>query len=190
MISNEISENLTFLEEDEDEIFANNELMFYWDSISRSPLKGLNIKIIRVFIGGRNSIQSTKFTGAWYRLNFDTNDYIVEYINVDDVKKQSWTTEQFINWLLTSHVHFILSHVHQGLRTLNWNMENLGIQLSRLKYHPGFPKLTNLQCPVFLQNKYAYIESCPSCNITKQIFLTESGEFSEIIQAEIKRQVF
>lgn len=162
------------------------DLMFYWDAISRAPFAGLNVKIIKVFIGGRDSIQSSKFTGAWYRLNLDRNAFIVEYINVDDVKKKLWTTEDFINWLLTSHVHFILSHVHQGLRTLNWNMEDLGNQLARLKYHPGFPKLHHLQCPVFLQNKYAYIESCPLCNITKQIFLTESGEYNDLLKAEIK----
>jgi hypothetical protein len=33
-------------------------------------------------------------------------------------------------------------------------------ECARLKYHPGFPNGVQLQCPIFSQDKWKYLEQC------------------------------
>jgi len=66
-----------------------------------------------------------------------------------------WSPNDLVDWLATSDIHFILTHPHQG--NPRWNVAELHVALQRLRYHPGFPHGAELDCPVFLQHKYAYL---------------------------------
>ena len=137
-------------------------------------------KVIRVFLGGVNGVQVNPFKAAWSRLQVPKDNWSVEYISVVYVNESGWSPKELVDWLLNSHVHFILSHVHQGIaKYLQWNMEDLKIQLQRLKYHLGFPNLAKLLCPVFLQDKYKYLSSMPmhTVNNTLQVQLTDDKSF-------------
>ena len=91
------------------------------------------------------------------------------------INESHWSPSDLVDWLLDSRIHIVLSHVHQGVADgLNWSMTELEIELQRLKFHLGFPNLTKLKCPVFLQDKYKYLQSLPvhKVNNTLQLFLT------------------
>jgi hypothetical protein len=118
----------------------------------------------------------------------------VEYICAKNIKEQHMSPADLVNWLLDSHVHFILSHVHQGIGPyLHWNMKDLENELQRLSNHFGFPKGTKLKCPIFLQDKFEYLQLLPvnKGNQTLQIYLTDDSNFfngeNEDFMANIKR---
>jgi hypothetical protein len=49
----------------------------------------------------------------------------VEYIDIDTVKMQHLTIQSIVQWLLSSDVHLIITHMHQGImELLRWNMTN------------------------------------------------------------------
>jgi hypothetical protein len=160
------------------------DLMFLWDSMNYSPKEPSPLQV-RVFIGGFDSIQIAPFKGAVFDQNFDCNRYSFTYISVSDIKKFNWTPRNLIDWLLECHVHFILSHVHQGLERLQWNLVELMNELKRLRYHKGFPNGNNLECPIFTQDKYKYLQSVASItNPTLKIELTE--EKSVLINIDVE----
>jgi hypothetical protein len=72
---------------------------------------------------------------------------------------KNWSLERFVTWLMRSDVHFIICHAHQGTRGLDWSIEPLRAELQRLKNHPGFPSGKQLDCPIFTQDKWEYIEA-------------------------------
>ena len=84
----------------------------------------------------------------------------VKYMYCDDVRSKRWSPADFVDWLLSSNYHFVLTHVHQGLP--HWNCETVVLELSRLRGHPGFPANQELSCPVFLQDKRLYIKALES----------------------------
>ena len=92
-----------------------------------------------------------------------------------NVRDSAWSVKQFVDWLLlSSNVYFVITHIHQGLSALGWNLSDLYIELKRLKYHVGFPNGINLNCPIFTQDKYGYISSVPGlCNPTMKIQLND-----------------
>ena len=66
---------------------------------------------------------------------------------------------EIVEWLLEGHVHFILTNsFHQGMDTKQWDILELENQIQRIKFHPGFPTGVQTMCPVFLQDKYRYLE--------------------------------
>ena len=70
---------------------------------------------------------------------------------------------QFVDWILTSHIHFIIGHPHQSTQSLAWPVSDLYQALqSRLCFHPGFPRLKQLHCPIFTQNKFDYYVDLPN----------------------------
>jgi len=85
-----------------------------------------------------------------------------ESMTLDNLKRSDLTLAGFVNWLLGSHVHFILGHPHQGLENRGWKVVDIYNELQRLYYHPGFPSKCHLQCPIFTQDKMKYIEALPS----------------------------
>lgn len=131
-----------------------------WDVIRYLPESLLPLQV-RIFMGGKNSMQVTPFMAAVADQNYDINKITFTYVSVREVKRFGWTPEEFVEWLLGSHVHFILSHVHQGLERLQWNMSELLEQLKRLKDHNGFPNGNQLECPIFTQDKFEYIKAVP-----------------------------
>lgn len=122
---------------------------------------------IRVFTGGHEGLQIKNFMQAYQHLGKVTDECLVTYISIKHVKDAGWNPEQLVDWLLEGDVHFILSHVHQGLSKqgvsqMGWNMIDLAQQIARLDLHPGFPSGQNLRCPVFTQNKMEYLSAIPS----------------------------
>lgn len=78
----------------------------------------------------------------------------------DDIRKDNWKPADIMDWLLNSDIHFILSHVHQGIsvpKNYDFNVEAIENEILRLMYHRGFPFGLNLRCPIFLQNKWYYL---------------------------------
>jgi hypothetical protein len=153
--------------------------MILWNINSRNQSNS-DSKVIKVFLGGANGVQVNPFKAAWTRLQFSKENWIIQYISVVYINESGWTPKHFVDWLLDSDIHFILSHVHQGIaKYLQWNMEDLQCQLQRLKFHLGFPNLKKLECPVFTQDKYKYLSSMPmhKVNNTLKLILTDDKSY-------------
>ena len=162
-------------------------LVEMWDCINSLPESSLPIQI-RGFMGGINSMQVATFKAAVADQNYENSKFTFTYVSVKEVKNLGWKPKDFVDWLLGSHVHFILSHVHQGLERLQWNLEELLEQLKRLKYHKGFPTGEKLECPIFTQDKYEYIRAIPSLtNETLKVELTDEEEISMDVQYSISQ---
>lgn len=84
-----------------------------------------------------------------------------EYLGLTLCRENELPISQVVDWLLSSHFHFILCHVHQHTEGLGWSVEDIYSELSRLKYHNGFPNLEKLSCPIFVQDKKRYLEALP-----------------------------
>ncbi len=149
-----------------------------WNTLVYQP-RQVSPVIVKVFQGGRRSNQLEPFVDAWRHSNMAKSNIVkLIYINTDEVKSRKWRASDLVDWLLDSHLHFILSHVHQGLKTLHWHVKDLETQLQRLRGHRGFPNSDNLACPIFLQDKYKYIQTVPEhCNNTLRVNLVECCEF-------------
>ena len=127
----------------------------------------------------RNISSKRPFKSAWYHQNLEKDKINIFYISVKGIKEKRWTAKQFVDWLLESHVHFILYRVHQGISQLGWDMKILEDELQRLKYHTGFPNGSQLLCPVFLQDKFQYIRAVPHIvNPTMKVQLDSNFKYS------------
>ena len=145
--------------------------LILWETIERSRLsRGSDRQdkfIIAVFIGGLRGIQVAQFEEA---LNMVIQEFERYYnpgrlqisvlkISSKDISNSRMTPAELVDRLLDSDVHFILSHIHQSIleRNIGWEINDLLVNLERLKYHVGFPTGEQLFCPVFTQDKYDYI---------------------------------
>jgi hypothetical protein len=117
--------------------------------------------LIRAFLGGSDGNQVQPFNSAISTIAAKHPEIILETLDVNQVKKLFSSPDQLIDWLIQSDIHFILSHLHQGLSQLNWSMTNLYSQALRLAIHCGFPNGKYLRCPIFSQDKYKYISAIP-----------------------------
>lgn len=103
------------------------ETMKMWNAISSSRLncsdERKDLFIIKVFVGGSNGLQRVQFEQALHRVvreysgekNPGFLQIQVEYIDNDTVSRKKWLPRDLINYLLESDLHFILTHIHQGL---------------------------------------------------------------------------
>jgi len=151
-------------------------------------------KVVKVFLGGQKGVQVEPLKAAWRQLNNFKEGWSLQCISVNIINELHWSPSDFVDWLLDSHIHIIASHVHQGVsKVLNWDMEDLEIQLQRLKFHLGFPNLLKLKCPVFLQDKYRYLNNLPNSKVnnTLQLYLTDDVTYynvnNENVMSRIKR---
>lgn len=143
----------------------NEDVFFLWDVISRSSLSNKSQVQIRVFRGAKNSCQYGPFMAAIrdvlpsIEASVHPRVVVVEYADVESVCSKKWSMENLIDWLLESHIHMIITHIHQGFRShqVELDMQNVESQLKRLKFHNGFPNGDQLKCPVFTQNKIKYL---------------------------------
>jgi len=159
----------------------NPELELHLDAIKykrRCRVKPL----VRIYMGSFYNNQWRRFSvflgsfEAKYNLE-------VEVLNIQDVHERRMTEVEFVEYLLAADIHFIFGHVHQGekIRALQWNMETLKDNLYRLKYHNGFPTGVEVQCPVFLQDKMAYLIALDDfANPTLRIDLVENGSYQAL----------
>ena len=114
--------------------------------------------LIRVFGGGESGWQIGPFTRAVAPI-LKTGRVRCEIMHVKHIKELCWSPSDFIDWLLESDVHFIITHIHQGIKS--WNCEELLHELGRLYNHAGFPYGQQLFCPVFTQHKLKYLMCLP-----------------------------
>ena len=62
-----------------------------------------------------------------------------------------------INCLLVSHIHLLITYIHQGIvEYLGWNMEE---GLSEITDHNGYPMNQQVLDPILLQDKWYYMMS-------------------------------
>ncbi len=158
-----------------------------------------NLQPLRVhcFTGGKSGVQHGPLLRA--KTDFFIQGYFLvwESMDIDAVKQRKWSPAALVDWLSHADIYLIISHLHQGLLDrLCWNMDDLKLQLRSLYNRVGFPSYENLFCPVFLQDKYAYIEAIPEiCNPTLRVDFksqeplsrAQSHEFSCFREASIAR---
>ena len=89
--------------------------------------------------------------------------FIVEYRSNKDIRENNYSVEEMFDWLMASDIHYILTHVHQGI-DLNreypvWNLPDIISHLNLLEFHPGFPAGALIKCPVFQQDKFKYVDA-------------------------------
>jgi len=133
---------------------------------------------VHCFVGGVRSVQRIPLVTA--RRNLRHPEYKIEWtdMTVAQIKLLKWTPMEFVNWLCDCDIYLIIAHIHQGLLdTLQWNVVELKDCLEFLVYRNGFPKGKQLFCPVFLQDKYAYISAVPEiCNPTLRVQFLDPDE--------------
>lgn len=83
---------------------------------------------------------------------------VVEFKTLLDVRVDGWDFDKVIDWMLASHIHFLLTHPHQGLEHFGWSVVAIYEEVKRLTYHPGFPSLKKIGCPIFRQDKWDYLQ--------------------------------
>ena len=177
---------------DDDDDYAGKSLLM-WDAIIATPKNIGDTVIVRVFTGGIDSVQSGAFIHAMSSVQkrfYTSINIVLETLTTSELCKNKWQPDQFVEWLLNSHVHFILAHIHQSLllHNLVWDMEIACQQYYRLKYHLGFPSGDQLRCPVFTQDKIKYIECLQQLTIkTMTIPLTIDGIYDNICLAGVQR---
>jgi len=139
------------------------------ESISKKH-RGAQPVILHVFVGGESGVQQGHFKHALVSVlsRFKKGDIEVVFMTTSQLRQLS--IEAFVDWLLESHFYFILSHAHQSLH--HWDCRAIAPQYTRLMGHIGFPTHNQLHCPIFLQDKFAYLEAIPEfCNATVKILL-------------------
>jgi hypothetical protein len=83
----------------------------------------------------------------------------LEVLNLKDARKDAMSLTAIVDWLLSSHLHFVLTYPHEGFAFTTWSMENIYYEFNRLRIHAGFPQ--NMRCPIITQDKFAYLELLP-----------------------------
>ena len=145
---------------------SSQDMMFQIAQLCRKKARLDRSKIlIRVLQGGDRCKQLKYFDLAKTRIREahpDLYDLLsFEILINDQIKANRWGPEETVNWLLDSDIHFILTHVHQGLMMLPnrevWNQHNIENHFWRLKCHRGFPNGIHLKCRIFLQDKWGYL---------------------------------
>jgi hypothetical protein len=160
-------------------------------------------KIIRDYSKKRNKLQVLNPLIRIFRGGHDSNQYIaiimaitdckralsVEYIDNDSIKEYGFSEKDIVDWLLDCDIHFIITHIHQGLDQCKYNMAVLYKEILRLRNHPGFPNNDYLECPIFTQDKYKYLEVLSEggfCNPTMKVMLNPDHDYKYLYE-DIKR---
>jgi len=195
IVENEIKQPLMVENDDADDGGAQDTLRM-WEAISKTPNVASGI-LVRVFTGAEASNQKGPFQVAMlnFKRSFTTTTsrtIIVEELSTKQLCAYKWQPRQFVDWLANAHAYFMLGHVHQSLRLHNlfWYMPEALSEYQRLTYHRGFPSGEQLRCPVFTQDKYAYIKVLGKLAIkTLTIPVTEGGQYTPTCLAEVHRFV-
>jgi len=161
-------------------ICLNPDLELHWDAVQYKRQRAK--RLVRIYMGSFLNSQWLRFSvslpsiAAMYNLQ-------VEILSIQDVNKRRMSESDFVNYFLAADIHFILGHAHQGasIRALGWNMDVLKENLQRLKFHNGFPSGLEVQCPVFLQDKFEYLTGLRDyANPTLRIDLRKNGDYTSL----------
>ena len=152
-----------------------------------------NVILLRAFKGATR--QDEAFTRALSEaqceLLAENITLIYEVFDSDHVKNVlKWTVSQLVDWLLEADIHLIPCHVHEGnlAKTESWNIENIRIQLKRLKYHKGVPMGKHFDCCIWGQDKYEmYVKTYPLSAPAMKIPLEPGILASERLKLDIRR---
>jgi hypothetical protein len=111
----------------------------------------------------KGGVQEWSFVGALGEYKKDM-EYIgvnieVTKFDTEHVRKLHWSPLDLINWLMDADAHIITTHIHQGHD--KWHGSDATEALGILMSHPGFPSGDALMCPVFRQDKRAYLDVLP-----------------------------
>ena len=122
---------------------------------------------VRVYCGGEDNVQGGPFKAAvralqtqQRSLSLRTPSFIVEYCYIKTIRENNWTIHDLLTWLLDSNIHFILTHVHQGIPY--WNCSEVvdalrSYSVNSLRNHVGYPSGNEVDCSIWLQDKRRYI---------------------------------
>ena len=129
--------------------------------------------LIRVFVGGHDSRQQDKFANAMLstmRVWDSKSKYMPkeEYLDTDGAKQLGWGIKEIIDWLLESDIHFILNHMHQGMKGTDCRIVDPNIQ--RLYHHPGFPTGEELRELFDFANSMPWFYCLPSLPELNRLF--------------------
>jgi hypothetical protein len=84
---------------------------------------------------------------------------VLETMTLAKMRTDGLSFEGLIDWLLGSHVHFLITHPHQGLENhVDLSVAEIYEEVERLRYHCGYPSLDKLDCPIFRQDKWKYLQ--------------------------------
>jgi hypothetical protein len=136
---------------------------------------------IHTFLGGATNPQSRAMCGAKNILKKRFGNRLVYMdVNHDDAKRWGWSEENLIDWLTSDEAIYIINcHPHQG-GGVRWSPAQLKEAFEGLQLHCGFPSKMHLQCPIFLQDKIAYLHAVPEiCNPTLRIFLEMDRDYND-----------
>ena len=79
-------------------------------------------------------------------------------------------SKALLEWFAGADFYFIIGHVHESVRGMD--VVELYEDLSALTSYKGFPEHSQLNCPMFSQDKFEYIRACPEiCIPTLRISL-------------------
>jgi hypothetical protein len=134
--------------------------------------------LFHVYVGGDLAVQLPHFKVALKKIkqHHPKTDTVVRYRFVKYVREHAdFTENRFVDWLLRSNAHIIMTHPNQALER-SWNNDILQGQLNRLSLHPGFPSCGELTCPIFQQDKKRYLEAIPG--LTTPTFFISLQNFS------------
>jgi hypothetical protein len=137
----------------------------------------------RAYFGNREGEQVTSFGTAMgcVKEYFRNAGYVVlvEDMTLAQMRKDGTSFGELIDWLLGSHIHFLITHPHQGLESTHDSTVGIYEQVQRLKYHTGFPSLEKLECPIFRQDKFEYLQHLPDHMIARTHMIPMIEEVEE-----------
>lgn len=147
-------------------------------------------RIVRVFVGGKESVQRRFFTPAKAEC---TDKAVFEELSIEDLcRNKKFTVKEYLEWAFSGDVYQQIAHPLQE-NDLDWDymefqtsLVDCGREFVRKggKIFPSLP--TQLGCNIMLQNKFGYISSAPEMFIPSfALQRTEDGEIDEAKKAEL-----
>ena len=118
--------------------------------------------LIKAFTGGHQGQQKSAVTLAVEKLivKYGRRGITIKFVEFsNDLVRNvlKWNCTETFTALLAADIHILPTHFHQGMLTKGgtdtWNMENIIMNIARMRYHLGSPCGMHLDCPVWSQNK-------------------------------------
>lgn len=186
----------------------------HFHSLESFPISILLLKIyhkiminvtINVYIGAFGATQEKHWKSGISEVVWKlSKSHVISctYISNEDLRKGNNSIEALVSLLKAGNseiiLYVLLSHPCQGTHVLQrdgtvWDVSKMGKLLKDgLRGFRGFPSNNNLECPVFLQDKYEYLQ--PLMNVgfatkTLRIYRSPDGILSEDTKREIWRSV-